>query len=202
MGKFSMTKIALAFFLVNLVAIIASVIIGYHRGNVAYRFEEKQTMTYFSSNQLGATSLLAWIIYLLRRRLIENDRAHTRKALFWMISALGFLYLMLDESFQFHEGMDTGLFRLFGRYENPMLDGVATGLYGIAAAAICYYYRAEILRYRSTLLFFCLGGIFLLGTSLLNLGQGGPVQIVVEESSKILGLSHSSWVILPHFSAR
>ena len=114
-----MTKLALAFFLVNLVAISASAISGYRRGNVAYRFEEKQAITFFSSNQLGATSLLAWIIYLLRRRLIRIDQAHNRTGLFWVISALGFLYLMLDESFQFHEGMDTGLFRLFGRYEIP-----------------------------------------------------------------------------------
>ena len=40
-----------AFFLVNLVAISASIISGYHRGNVAYRFEEKQTMTYFPPTQ-------------------------------------------------------------------------------------------------------------------------------------------------------
>jgi len=197
-GKISMTKLALAFFLVNLVAISASAISGYRRGNVAYRFEEKQAITFFSSNQLGATSLLAWIIYLLRRRLIRNDQAHNRTSLFWVISSLGFLYLMLDESFQFHEGMDTSLFRLFGRYENPLLDGVVTGLYGIAAAAICYYYRAEILRYRSTLVFFCLGGVFLVATSVLNVGAEGPVQIVIEESSKLLGVVS---FLLGHFAA-
>ncbi len=51
-----MTKLALAFFLVNLVAISASAISGYRLGNVAYRFEEKQTMTYFSSNAKGVES--------------------------------------------------------------------------------------------------------------------------------------------------
>jgi hypothetical protein len=194
----SMKRLALVFFLVNLVAIGASISSGYRRGNVAYRFEEKQAITFFSSNQLAATSLLAWIIYLLKRKLITRDRAYNRTALFWAISAFGFFYLVLDENFQIHEGMDTSLFRLFGHYENPMLDGVATGLYGVAAAVVCYYCRAEILQYRSTLGFFCLGGFFLVATSVLNIGEAGPVQIVIEESSKLLGVVS---FLLGHFAA-
>jgi hypothetical protein len=121
MPKLSMKRLALVFFLVNLVAIGASIISGYRRGNVAFRFEEKQAITFFSSNQLAATSLLAWIIYLLKRKLITRDGAYNRTALFWAISAFGFFYLMLDENFQIHEGMDTSLFRLFGHYDNPMV---------------------------------------------------------------------------------
>ena len=107
---------------------------------------------------------------------------------FWLISAAGFLYLTLDESFQFHEGMDTGVLRLFGYVENPRLDGLATGLYGLVAAAVCYYYRREILAHRETLVFFCLGGLFLAATSALNIGDAPKWQIVIEETCKVMGV--------------
>jgi len=191
-------NLAIAFFVVNLIAIAGSTVSGYKRGNLAYRFEEKQAITYFSSNQLGATSLLAWIIYLVRKKLIANDRAGHRNAQFWLICALGFFYLMLDESFQIHEGMDDTVFRFFGHHENPGLDGVSTALYGLAALAVCYYFRAEILRYRISLAYFCLGGVFLAATSALNIGEEGPLQIVIEESCKLLGVVS---FLLAHFAA-
>lgn len=190
-------NLAFVLFLVNLVAIAASIFSGYQRGDLAYRFGERQAITYFSSNQLGVTSLLAWIVYLLRKKLIANDQPYDRRVLFWLISAVGFLYLMLDESFQIHEGMDDSVFRLFGHHENPGLDGVSTGLYGVAAAAVCYYFRAEILRYRSALVLFCLGGVFLAVTSALDIGKEGPVHIVFEESSKLLGVAS---FLVAHFA--
>ena len=85
-------NLAIAFFLVNIIAIGASTFSGYKRDNLAYRFEEKQAITYFSSNQLGATSLLAWIIYLVRKKLIATGPAARRNVLFWMISALGVFF--------------------------------------------------------------------------------------------------------------
>lgn len=198
MDEPSAKRLAVVFFIVNLIAIGSSVISGYSLGNVALRFEEKQAITFFSSNQLGATSLLAWLIYVLRTRLLRGGRAARGTPAFWLISALGFFYLMIDESFQIHEGMDTGLFRMFGHHENVMLDGVATAFYGVAAAAVCYYHRTEILRYRSTLAFFCLGGFFLAVTSVLNIGETTKAKIVVEESMKLLGVVS---FLVGHFAA-
>jgi hypothetical protein len=191
-------NLALVFFLVNIIAIGAAAFNGYQLGNLAFRFGERQAITYFSSNQLGATSLLAWIIYLLRKKLIAKDRADNRIVLFWAICALGFFFLMLDESFEIHEGMDNSVFRLFGHKENPRLDGVTTGLYGVAAAAVCYYFRTEVLRYRSALVFFILGGVFLAATSGLDIGKEGPVHIVFEEATKLLGVTS---FLVAHFAA-
>ena len=72
-----------------------------------------------------------------------------------------------------------------GRVE---VDGVPTALYGVAAAVLCWRFRSEILRYRATLPFFVVGGFFLGATSLLNVGEASSVQIVVEESAKLLGV--------------
>jgi hypothetical protein len=198
MDRISIKKLVVVFFITNLIAIGSCVISGYLRGNVALRFEEKQAITFFSSNQLGATSLLAWLIYVLRTRLLRGGRAARETPVFWVISAMGFFYLMADESFQFHEGVDTSLFRMFGHNENLMLDGVVTALYGLAAAAVCYYHRAEILRYRNTLALFCLGGFFLSVTSVLDIGEETKAQIVIEESTKLLGVTS---FLLGHFAA-
>jgi hypothetical protein len=197
MGKLSITKLAVVFFLVNLIAITSSIISGYQRGKIAYRFEEKQAMTFFSSNQLAATSLLAWLTYLIRRRLLRKDPAANRIS-FWVISATGFFYLMLDESFQIHEGIDKNVSDAFGGHGDPMLDGVVTASYGIVAAAVCWYYRSEILRYPCALRYFILGGIFLALTSALDIGEETQLQIVAEESCKILGVVS---FLVGHFAA-
>src|SRR5690606_5716973 len=181
------TKTALVFFTVNVLAIIAAVVSGYRMDALTHRFEERQAITFISSNQLGATAMVAWIIYMLGRAL-RQDRASVRDSRFWAISAAGFLYLTLDESFQFHEGMDTSLVRLFGSQADPMLDGVPTAISGIVAALLCYRYRHEIVRRPGTLPFFLLGGAFLAVTSLLNMGMATSVQIVAEESAKLLGV--------------
>jgi hypothetical protein len=194
----SINRIAIALVLANLIAIAASALDGHHRGNVAYRFEERQAITLLSATQLAATSLLAALVYVLRTRLLRARSGLRGTAAFWVISAAGFLYLMLDEGFQIHEGMDTGIFRLFGSKHDPMIDGAATALYGVAAAAVIYFYRPEIMRYRETIVFFGLGGAFLALTSVLNLGEQSQAQIAVEESAKLLGVA---FFLLGHLAA-
>ncbi len=180
-------RTAAVFFACNLVAIVASAISGHARGALAHRFEEKEATTFLSAIQFGATAVLAWTTYLLRERLRIDDRLRDHR--FWAICALGFLYLTIDEAFQLHEGMDSAVARFVGVSEDPMRDGAATALYGLAAAMLCFWYRAEILRRRDTLYFFLLGGFFLAVTSLLNVGHETQLQIVLEESAKLMGVA-------------
>jgi hypothetical protein len=182
-----MAKTATAFFVLNVAAIVAAIVSGYSMDAITHRFEERQAITFISSNQLGATAMVSWVVYLLGRAL-RRDPSDVRDASFWAISSVGFLYLTLDETFQFHEGMDTSFLRLFGIEVDPMLDGVPTAIYGIVAAVICYRYRHEITRHSGTLAFFLLGGVFLALTSVLNMGMATSVQIVAEESAKLLGV--------------
>lgn len=191
-------RVGIVFFAINLIAIIAAAISGHLRGQLAFRFEEKQAITFISSNQLGATALLAWIVFLLRDRLQDAAGIGRRMHYFWGISAAGFLYLMIDESFQLHEGMDTAVFRLFGSTTDPMIDGAATLAYGLLAASVCYHFRSEITRYGQTLRLFLLGGVFLVLTSVLNAGEPTQLKIVLEETAKLLGVVS---FLLGHLSA-
>lgn len=179
-------KVAACFIAANVAAILASVISGQAMGQLAFRFEEKQAITFLSSNQLGATALVAWLVFILRQQLTPSEAR--AGAGFWAFSGMGFLYLMADESFQLHEGMDSAVYRLFGGQGDPVVDGAATAAYGLLAAALCYRYRREITRYPATLAFFLAGGLFLAATSVLNAGETTQVRIVIEETAKLLGV--------------
>jgi hypothetical protein len=183
----SHTTLAVLVYGVNLAAIAAGISSGYRKGNLALRFEEKQSITFFSSNQLAMTALLAGVIYLLRRRALGWQPASVR---FWLLSAAGFFYLMLDESFQFHEGLDSRVLEMVASdATNPRLDGLSTALYGLGALAVCWLFRAEITRFRQAFVFFCVGGVFLAATSALNFGHAPPWRVVLEESCKLLGVA-------------
>jgi len=188
MTKQALHRIALVFFLINLIAIGSSIVSGYQRGKLAYRFEEKQAMTYFSSNQLAGTALMAWATYLAHRKLLKRDPRKDRSVFFWALSALGFFFLMLDESFQIHEGLDNYISHSRTVHGDAGFDGLATLGYGVVAAGVCYYFRAELLRYRRCLIYYAIGGVFLVLTSVLDIGNESQLQIVIEESCKILGV--------------
>jgi hypothetical protein len=181
-------RVALIFYTINLIAIVVAAADGVAGGEPALRFQERQAITYLSSNQLAASALLAWIVFLLRDRLRRRDAARDYAHWLWAVSAAGFFYLMLDETFQFHEGMDGSVARLFGAMEDPKLDGASTLAYGVAAAALCYWFRSEIFRYRQTIWLFAVGGVFLVVTSLLDSGEATQPKIVLEESAKLLGV--------------
>jgi hypothetical protein len=178
--------LAVVFYAVNLVAIVSSIASGQRKGDIALRFQEKQSITFFSSNQLAMTALLAAAIYLLHRHVL---RRRAGSASFWLLSSIGFSYLMLDESFQFHEGMDSRVVELVAAgSENPRLDGLSTAFYGLGALAVCWFFRAEILRFPPTVVLFAIGAVFLAATSALNFGDAPAWQVVAEESCKLLGV--------------
>ena len=182
----SPTWLAVAVYALNVTAIVSAVASGYHKGDLSLRFQEKQSITFFSSNQLAMTALLAASIYLLRRHGLGRP---VISVLFWLLSSLAFFFLMLDESFQFHEGLDSRLFEAFGAEEkNPRLDGLSTALYGVGAFAVCWTFRADIVRFRATLVFFSVGAAFLAVTSALNFGDAPPWRVVAEEACKLLGV--------------
>ena len=183
----SPTWIAVVVYVVNVAAIVSAIASGHRKGDLAVRFQEKQSITFLSANQLAMTAIVAVAIWLVRRHVMGRKGGPT---LFWLLSAAGFLFLMLDEGFQFHEGIDSRLFEIVGAGggKNPRIDGISTALYGVGAFAVCWFFRTEILRFLPTVGFFAVGGFFLAATSALNFGDAPAWQVVLEESCKLLGV--------------
>lgn len=73
-------------------------------------------------------------------------------ARFWWIAAAGFFWLGLDEYLVLHERIDRGIHRLFGldpkNRVTDYLDDAIIGLYGLAAVALAYRYRSDLVRLR------------------------------------------------------
>jgi hypothetical protein len=163
---------------------------GLDDGDVMLRFREREAVTFMSALLLGLGSLASLVLYLLKRKMPSADKGFR----FWLMGAVGFFYLCMDEYFMAHEGMDEMVGSLFGRDVKALgLDGLVIGAFGVLAAGLCFYFRRELLRHREMLPFLFLGGFFLLGTvvfdQLWRLEDLAVTMEVIEESLKIVGVS-------------
>lgn len=67
---------------------------------------ERNAITWFSSIQLVVIGLLAYAIYETVSLLCRfNMETNTRRQWIWLVFAFGFIFLGLDERFQFHEAL-------------------------------------------------------------------------------------------------
>jgi hypothetical protein len=171
----------------NIILITSSIISGNQKGNIMLRFEERQTVTLFSALFLGFTALTSLYIFLLKKSAASKSEGY----MFWLLSAIGFFYLCMDEYFMAHEGIDEGIGHLFGLdIKHLNLDNLIILLYGLIALAITYYFRRAIMKHKVMLPCFVLGAIGLLGTILFHsFERVDIIYEVFEESSKIVAVS-------------
>lgn len=127
-------------------------------------FDEDGALTLLSFCLLLLTSMLTFRIWRLRKgadafRLLD-------KRTIWLLMAVGFLYLAVDEKSLLHEGVDISLHKMLGITPDAFtsrLDDLLIGLYGLIGMAALWLYRAEILRFPSCLRLLVIGfaGLFL-----------------------------------------
>jgi hypothetical protein len=184
--------------IVNYFAINYCVSSGAGLGDVSLLFQEHQPITFVSAFQLGLTALIALFIFILGRMLYKKEPGRLRLIKIWAISAAVFTFAVIDEYFMVHEGIDGGIATLFfGITENPHLDGVVLGLYGVGALFLFFSFREEIFRYKGALLLFLVGGVFFLVSIMLDIGSTEEFRIVMEESAKLIAVA---FFLLGHVS--
>jgi hypothetical protein len=177
--------IFMAFF--NFILIVTSVISGMRKGDMMLRFHEKETVTLFSGLFLGFTALTSLFIYFLKKRAgLKSERY-----MFWFFSAIGFIFLCLDEYFMAHEGIDDWVGSWFIRSAHHLnFDNFVIAFYGLVAVGVCYYFRRAILSH--PVMWPCLGfGVFCLaGTVVFHGFETTYIAYeVTEESFKIVGVT-------------
>lgn len=94
------------------------------------------------------TSFAALRIWRLRKG-ADPFRLLDKRSI-WLLIALGFLYLAIDEKSLLHEGADMSIHKLLGIAPNEFtsrLDDLIIGLYGLIGMAALWLYRAEILGF-------------------------------------------------------
>jgi hypothetical protein len=160
---------------------------GYENNDIMLRFGEHKAVTMVSGLYMGATAMTSLAIFLIKRR--SGQSLFT--ALFWLLSAMGFFFLTMDEYFMFHEGMDNymGYVLVKQDIKHLNLDNLPLAFYGILALSICYYFRGSVLQHPAMFPGLILGGMCLFGTVLFHsLERIHMAYEVTEESFKMVGV--------------
>ena len=173
--------------IVNLIVIFSCVKSGIDKGDMMLRFHERQAVTFLSALMLGAISLICLIFYKLKKKTESTDSGRW----FWLFSAIGFLYLCMDEYFMAHEGMDEAVGALFGKDVKDLnLDNLVIAFFGLVALGVCLKFRKEIGKHKDLFPFLTFGAIGLAGAVIFHSYERlNIVWEVVEESFKIVGVS-------------
>ena len=180
--------IILAIIVFNVILITTSVQSGLAKGNIALRFQEKETVTFFSAALLLLTSFSSF----LTAHILTLAGRVKKYANFWFLSGFGFFYLAMDEYFMAHEGIDKAVAKIFvPNIERLEVDGVTIGVFGLIALCVCFKFRQQIMEQKEILRFFFYASIGFIWHIVFDLlyTRDAFILIVLEESSKIIAVS-------------
>jgi hypothetical protein len=142
-------RILTAVLLLDLLVVAAALALGHRAGDLQRHFGEHMAVTWLSFFKLLAVGTLSGAIYKARRRETEPG-GWKSPALIWLLMAVGFVFLAIDEIALLHEGMDHRINELFGLADGPFsdrIDDAIVGAYGIAGLAVMFFYRRELGRF-------------------------------------------------------
>jgi hypothetical protein len=142
-------------------------------------FRERRAGTYYSGLLLLAAGALA---FAASRRAGESAARR-----FWVVAALGFVYLAADDMLSLHEEADRALHRLVGWYPRHWLtdhlDDAIVASYGVFAALWGFRHRRVLLTLRWTCLLLAVG---FAGFAAMVVVDALAHRPVLEESLKLL----------------
>jgi uncharacterized membrane protein YsdA (DUF1294 family) len=173
--------------LLNIIICLVAALAGHKKHDAYHYFQERMAMTFISALLLGLTSLCAFTLsYVRKQAALAKSRLD-----FWLISSVGFFYLMIDEYFMLHEGMDTPLLKLFGENSQVVnLEGLIFAVMAIFGITIAVKCRREITERKDFVVFCVLATVCLAGMILFDLlNQDNPVIKVIEETFKLTGVT-------------
>lgn len=84
--------------------------------------------SYFSAGLHAFSAMLLLIVFSLKRNTIDG--------IYWLVLAVGFFYLSIDEAFSFHEGLSAPVQKLFGHARLSGFYLMAWALPGVLIAGI------------------------------------------------------------------
>ncbi len=164
----SRKSILLIIISIDIIVIIIALVLGKTPDQY---FGEGSFITYLSFFQLIVISILAWIIFKIRK---GGSKLKEWRAPFfiWLIMAIAFTYLSLDEVCLIHENIDFFIHRIFKIQETGFtdrIDDVIVGCYGLFGLMVLYFYREELKKYREAFPLLIVGFIFMFSMVLLDI---------------------------------
>ena len=171
----------------NCLAVLGAIIAGLHKEPVSFYFREREIITFLSALQMGMASLVSFLIFNLHYR-----RGNDNSKWFWLLCSFGFLWLMADEWFMIHEGIDDGLLAAFGLHptgKHFLWDWLVIAAYGVGALYLCLRFHHEIRRTSRRFALICSAAVFYLATTFIDALGGGAVHMIIEESLKLISVN-------------
>lgn len=175
-------SVLLIAFLVNFVFITVGVLIG--NPPEQYFSKEATYITWVSFFQLLIVAYLAWSIF--------KNKSYTNilksPALLWVIIAIGFLYLALDEVIRIHENLDNIIHRVFHLKQTAFtdrLDDAIVGFYGLIGIVVLYIFRVELKKHKKSLPIFLIGFsfFFLMVIADMSVNNNDVIRMFVSDKS-------------------
>jgi hypothetical protein len=119
-------------------------------------FGEETVITLLSAALLLAVSVLCFMTY-------RAARVSRGRATFWLLAAMGTLFLVCDELFLIHENADRWIHTALDLRETPLTDSIDDALvaaYLLGALVVMGYYRHYLTKFRPALPYFIGGFVF------------------------------------------
>ncbi len=125
-------------------------------------FKEGYPMTWLSAFHLGLCGWTSWLAFKVRLPEAAKQnwkywlKNRSNPSYIWLIMAIGFLFLAVDELVMLHELMDLVIHWVFQIQESPLTDRLDDFIvlgYGAVAVATLFMYWAEVKQYRIALPF-------------------------------------------------
>lgn len=156
-------------------------------------FDERGPVTGTSMLMLVACSVTAGKIY--NRRTAGEAFSLKSPKLIWLLMAVGFAFLALDEKVLIHEGLDRMIYHgsgmAYSAFSQRMDDFIVLG-YGLIGMGAVYWFRHEILRYKKTITVLCIGfGVFVVHSGLDMAGRPDFVEEVLHIHENAAEIAHA-----------
>ena len=157
---------------VDFLAVLLALGLGFawYQNPTAYT-GEGDPITWLSFAHLLVTGGLAGGVFYCRTGGGLDLAVWRQPAFVWLLMALGFLFLAVDEVAKVHESLDRFVHRLLQRPETALSDRLDDAIllgYGLVGVAVLYAYRSELLSYRAVLPLVICGFVLFLFMGLLD----------------------------------
>ena len=157
---------------VDFLAVLLALGLGFawYQNPTAYT-GEGDPITWLSFAHLLVTGGLAGGVFYCRTGGGLDLAVWRQPAFVWLLMALGFLFLAVDEVAKVHESLDRFVHRLLQRPETALSDRLDDAIllgYGLVGVAVLYAYRSELISYRAVLPLVICGFVLFLFMGLLD----------------------------------
>ena len=152
----SVRKVLFLTLLINTAFILIGLLIG--RPPEQYFSKEASYITWVSFFQLLLVAFFSLQVFKIRKG--NNNYFWKNPSFLWLIIAIGFLFLSIDEVIRIHENLDRIIHKSFHMKETALsdrIDDALVGLYALIGIGTLYFYKSELNKYRSVIVFFIVG---------------------------------------------